>query len=93
MMNHIKRNGFSMNRWYRVSKSYNGVSSLSEYKSANCVSDVGLAAYSSTATELPLLNDFVKRVRQIRLHLFTYFLAAAKYIHFFTWFYLPVHMQ
>ncbi|KAM7506574.1 hypothetical protein LguiA_017027 [Lonicera macranthoides] len=61
-MNHIKRIGFSVNRWSRFSKSYNGVSSLSEYKSANCVSDVGLAAYASSATELPLLNDFVKRV-------------------------------
>ncbi|KAA8515872.1 hypothetical protein F0562_019051 [Nyssa sinensis] len=60
-MHHIKRTRFSTkSRWSSVMKSCNG---LCEYMPRKCVSDVGVAGFSSTATERIAVNDFAKRVR------------------------------
>ncbi|XP_059633885.1 probable mitochondrial import inner membrane translocase subunit TIM21 [Cornus florida] len=61
-MNHIRRTGFSIkNRCSNILKPYNGMCSFMEYKPMKCVSDVGLARFSSTATERAAINDFAKR--------------------------------
>uniref|UniRef100_A0A5B7BQ18 Mitochondrial import inner membrane translocase subunit Tim21 n=1 Tax=Davidia involucrata TaxID=16924 RepID=A0A5B7BQ18_DAVIN len=57
-MHHIKRTGFStMNRRSSILKSCNG---LSSFMPRRCVSDVGLAGFSSTAAERTVINDFAK---------------------------------
>ncbi|KAA8520461.1 hypothetical protein F0562_014717 [Nyssa sinensis] len=60
-MHHIRRTGFSSkNKWSSVLKSCNGLCSFMEYVPRKCVSDVGLAGFSSTAAQRTAINDFAK---------------------------------